>query len=533
MKKYLLLLISILVLFACNSKNKANASENVKKIDPNKPGWQQDSEKVTLDWYINYSWYAAKWGEDVVTKEITEKTGVSVNYIVPTGDGTEKLNTMIASGTLPDLITLDARDPIVETMIKGNLLLPYNKLAEEYDMYFFKVADKDKMNWYKKEDGNTYSYPNASYTSKNYKDMKNITSNNTFLVRKDIYEAIGKPDMTTPEGFLKALRSAKEKFPTVNGQAISPLAFQESIDITLGDYFQDFLAIPYEKDGKYNDKFTDPDYVKWLKTLRQAYSEKLISTDVFVDKRSQIEEKMTQGKYFAMMYPYIDALRPLSIRFKQDPKSNYIAVDGPKNSKGDKHTLAGPGISGWTVTLISKNNKNPQKTIRFLSYLLSEEGQRTILLGKKGVTWEEVNGKEQLIASVAKMRTEDRKQFDQTYGADDMHWMLMDNAMQRLKWGVPSPEHQIQIEEWTYDKVQPRFAYDMLDPLGNTPESVINDKVKLKLTKALATLITAKSESEFDKVYNNFIEERKALGYEKVIEYKTNKIKENKSKLGL
>ncbi|MDN5303122.1 MAG: putative aldouronate transport system substrate-binding protein, partial [Fusobacteriaceae bacterium] len=95
---------------------KKDAKEEKVQIDPNKPGWQQDDSQVTYDWYINYSWFGGKWGEDYVTKEITEKTGVSINYVVPAGNGTEKLNTMIASGTLPDLITLDARDSIIDLM---------------------------------------------------------------------------------------------------------------------------------------------------------------------------------------------------------------------------------------------------------------------------------------------------------------------------------------------------------------------------------------------------------------------------------
>ncbi len=36
---------------------------------------------------------------------------------------------------------------------------------------------------------------------KQVKEHDDIISNQTFLVRKDIYEAIGSPDMTTPEGF--------------------------------------------------------------------------------------------------------------------------------------------------------------------------------------------------------------------------------------------------------------------------------------------------------------------------------------------
>ena len=58
-----------------------------------------------------------------------------------------------------------------------------------------------------------------------YKEVK--PSNQTFLVRKDMYEAIGKPDMRTPEGFLKALKMAKEKYPSVNGQPLIPLGLNE------------------------------------------------------------------------------------------------------------------------------------------------------------------------------------------------------------------------------------------------------------------------------------------------------------------
>ena len=143
-----------------------------------------------------------------------------------------------------------------------------------------------------------------------------------------------------------------------------------------------------------------------MKEIRKDYQDGLISTDVFVDKRSQIEEKIAQGRYFAMMYPYIDALQPLTLRYQNDVNSAYIAVDGPKNANKDQHTLGGPGISGWTVTLISKNAKNPAKAIRLFYYLMSEEGQRTITLGKKGESWDVIDGKEQFKPEILKMREE-------------------------------------------------------------------------------------------------------------------------------
>lgn len=533
--KILLLVTTLVLLSACGGGAKEDKAlkESSIKVDPSKPGWQQDDTTITFDWYINYSWFSGKWGEDHVTKDITEKTGVSINYVVPSGNGIEKLNTMIASGTLPDLITLDARESIVDIMIKGKQLYAIDELAENYDPYFFQVASEDKLNWFKKADGHTYGYPNASYTLADYQNAKKISSNQSFLVRKDMYEAIGSPDMTSPEGFLGALKAVKEKFPTVNGQPLIPIGLQEGVENSLGEYLQNFLAVPLEKEGKVNDRYADADYLEWLKVFRQAYEDGLLATEVFVDKRSQIEEKMTQGRYFAMLYPHIDALRPLTARYTEDPNSVYISIDGPKNSKGDEHQLAGPGISGWTITLVSKNCKSPEKAIRFMTYMLSEQGQKTVYLGKQGVTWDLVDGKEQLLPEVKKLREENRKAFDQQHGADDMHWMFMDNAMQQEKWGLPAAGPSKQPIEWTYGKIYPRFQFEMIEPNKNTEEGIIKDKIALKRAAAISKLITAESDSEFDKIWNNFVEDREKLGFAKLQEYKTAKMQENKVKLGI
>ena len=33
-----------------------------------------ESKQVTLDWYVNYSWFVAGWGENLVSRTITEET---------------------------------------------------------------------------------------------------------------------------------------------------------------------------------------------------------------------------------------------------------------------------------------------------------------------------------------------------------------------------------------------------------------------------------------------------------------------------
>ncbi len=95
------------------------------------------------------------------TEKYTKDTGINVELIIPAGNEAEKLNTMIASDTLPDLITLGCTDTQVAEMIDAEMVLPLNKLADEHDPYFYKVANQERLDWYTQDDGNVYGYPNA------------------------------------------------------------------------------------------------------------------------------------------------------------------------------------------------------------------------------------------------------------------------------------------------------------------------------------------------------------------------------------
>ena len=66
----------------------------------------EKEEKVSLDWYINYSWYDTEWGESLVSREITKQTGVDINFVVPKGSEAEKIRSILDSDTLPELVTV-------------------------------------------------------------------------------------------------------------------------------------------------------------------------------------------------------------------------------------------------------------------------------------------------------------------------------------------------------------------------------------------------------------------------------------------
>lgn len=517
-----------------DAKNTSSTGGGEAKPNPDEPGWKSDNAPITFDWYMNFSWFNKKWGGDATAEYVTKKTGVSINFIVPAGNENEKLNTMIASGKLPDFITLGWSEEAVKKMIEGKLVLPLNELADQYDPYFFKVADPAKLGWYTQPDGNIYGYPNASSSPEDYKKYgSNFTSNQTFEVRKDMYEAIGSPDMSTPEGFMNALKLAKEKFPEVNGQPLIPLGlheFSETGNYSLEGYLQNFLAIPQQKDGKLYDRRLDPEYISWLKTFRKANEMGLLSKDIFIDKRPQMEEKIAQGRYFAMLYQRSDFDAQNMSLYQKDPNSAYIAINGPANSKKDAPTLSGPGISGWTLTLISKDVKDKKRAIEFLTYLISEEGNKDLFLGEKGVTYDNIDGKDQFLPDVVKLLNTDRTAFDQKYGASYTYWMLMDTNM-NLQWAPPGVDPQKQMADWTKGKSISMSEFDNLDPPSTSEEGIAGSKNARNWGKLLPKLLLAKSDAEFDEMWNNYIEDRNKNKQDKIDAYRQKAYEENVKKL--
>lgn len=544
MKALAISLASIMVIAGtgCGNSTETVKEEEVTKAEVVKdengeivPGWKLHAEdQVDLSWYINFSWFTTGWGENMVSKKISEETGCNIEFVVPAGNEAEKLNSLIASDTLPDILTLGWYEPQVPDIINDELVYALDELADQYDPYFYQVADDGRLNWYKQEDGHVYGYPNSSFSPSDFEKYDNIASNETFLVRKDMYEAIGSPDMTTPEGFKAAVKKAVEMFPEVNGQPIIPIGAHEFLangNVSFDKYLCDFLAVPYEKDGKIYDRFMDDELKIWLKTFRELGEEGYLKQDIFVDKRAQMSEKIAQGRYFCMLFQRTDLMDEQKSIYANNPESIYMAIDGPKNSKGDDYTLPATSINGWTLTMISKNCERPDRAIELISYLMSEKGQHLTWLGVENEMWTYVDGVPTMKDEIKELLKSDRKEYDRLYGADSCYWMLQDNAM-ALSWAEPTPDPLGPLERWTYPYVMSTSQYDISIP-ADTEELDIKSKTDNEWGVVLPKLLLAKTEAEFDSIWQEHLQKRVDFGYDKVLTLSTEKMIEAKEKLGI
>ncbi|MEK3708406.1 sugar ABC transporter substrate-binding protein [Paenibacillus sp. FSL R7-0198] len=528
------LLTTVLMITGCSGGSGGSSEGNWVSIedrytvDPEKPAWQLDKkeEATDLTWYVNADWWNTDFGKDIVTKKIKEDLNINIKFI--TGDDT-KLNTFFAGGDMPDLLTVfDSNSPVVQKA--ATWAMPLNDLAEKYDPYFNKVAAADTLNWFQLADGKTYGYPNYSNTQEDY-DSGNIPAKTAFIIRKDVYEALGSPVIGTPEEFQSVMKRIKQEFP-----ALIPFGFNSIGEGTgsLGDTLQDFIGVPLETEsGEFYDRNLDEDYLTWLKTLNTVYRDGNISDDSFADDGTAFEEKVKSGKYATML---LDGTPQqggnLQIYMSANPGKEYVAIDGPQSTKGNAPTLNQSGITGWMINFISKDCKDPAKAIQIFTYLLSEEGQTLMNYGIEGETYQtKADGSVELLPAVKDLQLNNADQFKKDYRMGE--FMFFGHDRHKALSADAFPEAIKQMQEWGKGKLKPHFILENISPDQGTPEARALSAINTKWNTTLVSMVRSKDDASYDSAlasYKSFLGENR---WEEIVKVRSEKMKLNKEKLGI
>ncbi|MDR0139220.1 sugar ABC transporter substrate-binding protein [Metabacillus idriensis] len=535
-KGMVLILALTMILTGCmnsesaSSKEGAGTKEKARyEVDKNTPAWKADKKENTeLTWYVNADWFNKEYGNDTITKKLKEDLNLDIKFL--TGDDT-KLNTYFASGDLPDMITIFGGN--TPTAQKADTwALPLNELADKYDPYFYKVAQEQTLNWYKLKDGKTYGYPSFSNTDEHY-DKGMVVGSDAFVIRNDIYEAIGKPSMSTPEEFLSALEKIKSQFPDT-----IPFGFRgfaaEGDTSSLAGVLQNHLGVPITtEDGKWYNRNLDEDYLEWIKVFNKAYKKGYISEDNFSDDNTIFEEKVARGDYAAMFVNGVPQLSStLQKNIAANPEQKYIAIDGPKSTKGNEPALNQTGISGWSVTYITKKAKDPQKAIQLFTYLLSDEGQYLTNYGVEGETFDfNEEGKAVLKPEVVELRNTNPDEYKKKYRLGEF-WFFGHDTFALEKGHNEPVEATAQITEWAEGKLKPQFIIENTDPDQGSAEARSLTNINSFWATSLANMLRAKNDKDFDKLvsdYEKFLDDN---NFDSIVKIRNEKMKENAEKLG-
>lgn len=512
------------------SKADTEASKDISSrytVDASTPAWKLDTKEMTeLTWYVNADWWNSEWGNDIVTQKMEEDLHVKINFI--TGDDT-KLNTYFAGEDMPDLITIF--DSSSQVALKADSwAYPLYELADQYDPYFRQVASDETISWLQLDDGKGYGYADYSNTKEDYESGM-LYAKTAFVIRKDVYEALGKPSMGTQEEFLNVLSRIKEQYPELYPLGFN--AFTTDSTGSMGDSFQDFIGVPLKnEDNTFYNRNLDDDYLSWIRTFNQAYRNGCISDDSFADDGTAFEEKVKSGKYACIMMegtPQCSGF--LTTWMSENPDAMYIAIDGPQSTTGNAPALNQAGISGWMVSYITKSCSDPAKAIQIFTYLLSEEGQILTTYGIEGVTYTvNAEGKYELLPEIKEIQEKENDRFKKEYRlgefiffGHDKYKALSDDAY---------PDSIKQMQAWGQGKLVPHFILENTDPDAGTAEARSYSAIKTEWATSLVSMLRAGDDTSFEAALDEYKQFLADNDWDAIVAVKNEKMAKNVIKLG-
>ncbi|URN96238.1 MAG: extracellular solute-binding protein [Candidatus Pristimantibacillus lignocellulolyticus] len=500
---------------------------------------------VTFSQFVNYDWYTAPtWEERPHGAWITENLQVTMVPEQSNGAAAQKLNGMIVSNTLPDTIVLD-KGKDVERLVSAGKLVALDPYLEKYPE-FVETIGVETLNMLRSEDGKLYQIPNW------YISGDNGNGNAAYLVNKKIYKELGSPSLATWTELEAYLKLVKEKYPDVvpldagevrDGAELQLLGMLYSgaadgntptfISPGAGSVFGvpqgDQLVSIYEDKG-----FADA-----VLYLNRLFRQNLVTQDLFTQTRDQINEKLRAGKVavFAAYDSVVEGIgREANNMLKAtDPEAGYEVI-WPVHQEGvDKNKVYPSGYNtlGWNVNVITTNAKDPEAIFSFMNWATSEEGQRIIFFGPEGLFYDSVEDGVPIPNDAYINR--DPKKYDELK-IGEFNWYGNTSYIDVVK-GKREKLLPEEAQDWTtIAQTTVSFLtslniteYSNLDPLPDSEEGIILQRLKDYYKQAIPQMIYAKSDEEVTALLKKAAEETKGLGYQTVLDWKTAKWQENRN----
>jgi putative aldouronate transport system substrate-binding protein len=522
----LVMALTTTLLAACSGGNNGNNSAATNEVNNTGGESTNAKEPVTIKWFVAADWYKKQWDAEnvLVDKMVTDATGVSVEF---TSGNEEKLSAMIASGEIPDVVTVWNIAPQRKVLEKSGMVAPIDELIKKHAPDF--EVPQSIQDWYRNEDGQFYGLPNFFYAEEQMQDgVDTLATHVDIVARKDIMDQLGiKPEeFSTKQGAIDALRKVKEAKIKYNGFDMIPSYFDH-------DKLMEFFgASPEAKDGNWQDKMYTPESLEAFKFLNQLYREGLLPQDSLTLTGEQIIEKVNAGSVFAKT----GALLKWDALYAADNNATYVPVGPLKGDAGNDWNFTPSPLSGWMLSMISSESKHQDRIIQLFQYLSPDEMQLNIFYGPKGIAWDyDDNGKVKLTEQRIKDFEENPDAAKLKYGNDTFGWLINWVPIKRT-WPEPTNafekvmvEKDAFFEQYAFNDL----AFEATTVQGGTTEAGIEAKIKDHRAKMTAKIVMAKNEQDVEKFYNEMIQQEEKLGYQQLYDYKNKAFQEAKQKLGI
>ena len=366
------------------SNVQANDSGNTSN-DARDSGTDASADPVELTIWAPLHWVGAvmNWNDSVAWQEIQKKTGVKLTFEHPPSDqAQENFNLLIASGTLPDIISTDwTGDNLYigggDKYINEGYILRLNELAEQYSPDYLRcirdfVPQNEQKEFYTDEGNMMVYYAISPYEEWNYIGL---------LYRQDWMEELG---LDNPETF-DEIENVLTRFKNEKG-ASNPFIFpskpRAGIDWDNGMFLTAWDVGPsfYQKDNVVKYGPVQPEFKEYLALMSGWYAKGLIDRD-FATRDDEARKRMiTTGESGVIINS------PDTVGDWMTGISTMIAGNYPVRKQGDKIEYRLKNYAARTPFsfAITTACKHPEEAAKFLNFGYTEEGWMIYNYGIEG-----------------------------------------------------------------------------------------------------------------------------------------------------
>ncbi|SEK38094.1 putative aldouronate transport system substrate-binding protein [Paenibacillus sp. cl141a] len=531
----MMMLLVTFILSACSSGDSGNSAGSE----------EEDLKPVTITYFSadsNANWASM---QDAVGKKLTETTGVTIQAEFAVDGSNQKLPLMVASGEYPDLVFAKGD---ANLFVDSGAFIDLTDLIEEHAPNLKKLYG-DYMNRLKwsNEDESIYVLPTL-----NAVDHQQLDAGGNFHIQHEVLKDLGYPEIKTVKNFEKALKDYYEKHPTIDGQPTIPLTLNADgwrfmISVTDaaviatglsgdGEYYVD--PETYEAKLHYR-RPEDKEYFRWLNHLNATG---ILDNETFVQKTDQYEAKIASGRVLGVIdadWGFGNPTNALRTAGKENRTYARFPIQLDGTTKDASFQNAGYA-AGWGVG-ITTSAKDPVRIIKFLDYLASEEGQILMNWGIEGEHYNVKDGKRVIPEDVQDRKVNDNASFTKESGIglynslfprygdgakDSTGNFYTTNFPEQIKANyTPSAKETLKAygaemwkDLWPKSEefpTKPWGAAYLISPPIDSNIAITYKRVEEIVRKRIPEIILA-DPSQFDALYDQFIQDLNAAGAEKM-----------------
>jgi len=369
-----LLIICAFTLLSCSKKTEEKPVEN---------------EPVVFTMYCADKVTNPKFN-DQIAKEITERTGVTLEISEVEESLSQDIQLMIANHNYPDFIFAKAE---VSKLIENRAIIPLDEYIEKYGSNMKKLYG-DQLDRLRNtiQDPHIYTFGTYEIKSNPLEVAGNIQLQNAVL------REFGYPQIDTLDDLENILKAYVQKYPEIDGHKtygmslctydwywLLGLSNPGNYMIGLQDDGQWYIN-PDNLSAQY--KFLNPKMFTFYKWLNKIYHEGLLDPESFTQTFDMWKAKLSTGSVLSTSFAFWalqDIQHTLGSSDMYDRTFAYLPVTASPEYKDP--ALKDYGFSGGWGIGISVTCKDPVRAFKFMDYMCSEEAQVLTNWGIEGIDY--------------------------------------------------------------------------------------------------------------------------------------------------